>query len=227
MPEDSTVGAMIGRLTRAMDKALPGAPVHGRFAPRRRDGTLPQRPPAERHAAALLLLFEKAGRPHVVLTLRASHLPHHADQVSLPGGRIEPDESAETAALREAHEEIGVPPAIVRVAGQLTPISIPVSGFSLNVVVGIALETPAFVPAIGEVAQVLEVPLDELADPERIRCMESQRDGQIYDVPYFEVGGLRVWGATAMVLCEFLALIGHDLDPWRQPRPAATGPERT
>ena len=84
----------------------------------------------------------------------------------------------------------------------------------MQAVIGVATETPAFVPAAGEVAQVLEVPLEELADPSRLRRTTSERDGQIYDIPYFEVGGLQVWGATAMILSEFLTLIGHDLDPW-------------
>ncbi len=215
MPDRSMLSTMIANLTRAMQQSLPGGDIQRRFAPRRQDGTFSERAPGERQAAALLLVFEKAGRPHLVLTLRASHLPHHADQVSLPGGRIEPDETAETAALREAFEEVGVPPAIVRVAGRLTPLGIPVSGFTLQVVVGVALETPAFVPEPGEVAQVLEVPIDELADPGRLRCTTISRDGEVYEVPYFEIGGLQVWGATAMALCEFLSLLGHDVDPWK------------
>jgi 8-oxo-dGTP pyrophosphatase MutT (NUDIX family) len=214
MTGDTPLGAILERLSRSLPAMRPGQSAQMRFAPRRRDGSLPPRRPGDRQAAALLLLFEKRGRPHVVLTLRAAHLPHHADQVSLPGGRIEPDESPEVAALREAYEEIGIPPAIVRVAGRLTPLHIPVSGFTLQAVIGVATETPAFVPAAGEVAQVLEVPLEELADPSRLRRTTSERDGQIYDIPYFEVGGFQVWGATAMILSEFLTLIGHDLDPW-------------
>ena len=150
----------------------------------------------------------------MVLTLRASHLPHHADQVSLPGGRIEAGETAEAAALREAREEVGLDPAIVQLVGSLTPVHIPVSGFTLNVVVGVARESPRFAPEPGEVAAVLEVPLADLMNPACLQRSIWARDGRELDVPFFEVAGHRVWGATAMALCEFLALVGYEADPW-------------
>jgi 8-oxo-dGTP pyrophosphatase MutT (NUDIX family) len=193
-------------LLQALGRELPGTHVQGRLAPRLRDGGTLARPPGTRDAAALLLVFGKADRPHLVLTLRAPDLLYHADQVSLPGGAMEPGESPEAAALREAYEEIGVPREIVGIAGRLTPLHIPVSGFTLHPVVGIARETPAFVPAPGEVARVLEVPLDELCDPARLKSTTWVREGREYDVPYFDVMGQRVWGATAMVLSEFLWL---------------------
>jgi 8-oxo-dGTP pyrophosphatase MutT (NUDIX family) len=126
---------------------------------------------------------------------------------------MEPDESPEATALREASEEIGVPPAIVDIVGRLSPLHIPISGFTLHVVVGVTRETPAFAPAPDEVARVIEVPLDELMDPVRVKVTTYEHDGREYDVPYFEVAGLHVWGATAMVLCEFLWLVGFRIDP--------------
>ena len=99
-----------------------------------------------------------------MLTVRGADLPHHADQISLPGGRPAPGETAEDTALREAVEEIGVDVTGLAIAGRLTPVHIAVSGFNVQPIVALADTAPVFVPAPGEVAEVLEVPLAVLAD---------------------------------------------------------------
>lgn len=200
------------RLAAALAGPLPGSRVHDRLSPRLLDGTLPVRAPQERPAAVLLLLFEREGVPHVVLTVRGAGLPHHADQISLPGGRPAPGESPEQTALREAFEEIGVDPATLTIAGRLTPVHIPVSGFTIEPVIALAEGVPAFVPAAGEVAAVLEVPLAALADPAALRIGRRARGGIEIDAPYFAVGDHQVWGATAMLLAELLAVCGWDPD---------------
>jgi 8-oxo-dGTP pyrophosphatase MutT (NUDIX family) len=201
------------RLAAALDQPLPGARIHERLSPRLLDGTLPVRAPQERPAAVLLLLFERDGAAHVVLTVRGAGLPHHADQISLPGGRAEPGESPEQTAVREAVEEIGVDPAALTIAGRLTPVHIPVSGFTIDPVVAIAAGVPAFVPDDREVAAVLEVPLAELAHADALRTGRRARGGVEIDAPYFAVGEHQVWGATAMLLGELLAVFGWDPGP--------------
>ncbi len=146
-------------------------------------------------------------RAHIVLTVRADSL-RHGGQVSLPGGVVEPGETHEQAALREAHEEVALPLAPVRVLGALTPLDIPVSGFRLHPIVAATPDAPLLAPADSEVAQILEIPVHDLLDAANFVRTSRERDGVRYIVPAFRVAGHDVWGATAMVLAEFLALLG-------------------
>lgn len=166
-------------------------------------------PPDIRNAAGLLLLFPHVNeRAHIVLTVRAGTLGRHGGQVSLPGGVIEPGESYAHAAIREAHEEIALDPSLVRVAGALSPIDIPVSNFRLHPIVGVSDVRPSLAPADGEVAKILEVAIDDLLSPSALAETTREREGRRITVPVFHAGGEEIWGATAMVLAEFLTLIG-------------------
>jgi 8-oxo-dGTP pyrophosphatase MutT (NUDIX family) len=164
-----------------------------------------------RPAAALLLIYPHAAEWHVPLTVRGSALRHHTGQVSLPGGRLDhPDESVEQAALREAQEEIGIAPDTVEIIGRLTPVPIAVSGHLLHPVVGIAKERPAFSVAAPEVERLIEFPIWRLMEPDAIGSEQRVRRVTpqiVQTIPYFDAAGVRIWGATAMVLAEFMALL--------------------
>ena len=161
-----------------------------------------------RHAAGLLVLFPRADHAHIVLTVRADTLGRHSGQVSLPGGVIEPGEAFEQAALREAHEEIALSSAGVEVLGALSPIDIPVSGFRLHPIVAASHAEPVLSAADGEVARILEVPVDDLMAPGSVVTIVRERDGARITVPAFLVGADEIWGATAMILAEFLVVLG-------------------
>ena len=210
-----TFGDASRRLEAELARELPGAAAQERMAP------VPRRqwPPGfnvarVRHAAGVLLLFptDANAQAAIVLTVRGD-TPRHAGQVSLPGGVVEPGETFEQAALREAHEEVALDVSQVRVIGALTPLDIPVSGFRLYPVVATTGARPRLTPADGEVAHILEVPLQELLDPSRTRWSNRTRDGIALRVPAFCVSGHEIWGATAMVLAEFLTLLG-----WKGPK---------
>lgn len=205
---------IVRRLGHALGGTLPGPDAQSMMAPRPRRAWPPGFDPASvRHAAGLLLLFPADGRSHVVLTVR-SEAVRHAGQVSLPGGVIEPGETIEGAAVREAREEVALVDPI-RIAGALTPLDIPVSGFRLHPVVGVADTRPALHPSDGEVARVLELAVDTLMDPATIEWRAMTRGDLLLDVPAFVVGDVVIWGATAMVLSELLAMLGWGGPPAR------------
>ena len=202
---------LVIQLSDALMRPLPGAAAQGLMAPRPR-GTWPDTPePTYRAAAGLLLVYPRETLAHVLLTVRSRHV-RHAGQVSMPGGVVEPGESIVEAALRETHEEVAFADADVRVLGQLSPVDIAVSGFRLHPVVATIDRAPTFQPADREVARILEVPVSNLLDPARLEEHPMTRGRVDLIAPAFVLEEVVVWGATAMVLAEFLALTG-----WRGP----------
>jgi 8-oxo-dGTP pyrophosphatase MutT (NUDIX family) len=197
-----------------MTQPLPGLEAQLRMAPTPRVGWDPLKfPEGTRYGAALLLVYPHDDTLQLPLTVRGSGLRNHTGQVSLPGGRVDAGESFEDAALREAQEEIGVDPRTVELLGRLTPLHIPVSGYVLHPVVGFTSMRPAFQRAEWEVARIIEAPVPVLHDP-RVRKKEKRSrhvNGQIIEVevPFYDIDGEKVWGATAMVLAEFGAMVGR------------------
>ena len=223
----------VDRLQRAFRHELPGPNAQARMAPVPRRAWPSHLNPARiRNAAGLLLVFpgpprerrnaeraehaEKnqldtdtmADAAHIVLTVRSHTLERHGGQVSLPGGVVDPGETFERAALREAHEEVALTIDEIEVLGALTPLDIPVSGFRLHPIVAAAPVQPAMAPADGEVDRILEIDIDELLTPSCVIRTTRERDGRTITAPAFRAGGVEIWGATAMVLAEFLALFG-------------------
>jgi 8-oxo-dGTP pyrophosphatase MutT (NUDIX family) len=148
-----------------------------------------------RPAAVLVAVHQ--GR--VILTKRSSALKHHPGQIAFPGGKVEPGETHEQAALREAQEEIGLPPGIVQVLGHL-PAHETITGFSVLPVLAHLSGDFLPVPEAGEVDEVFSVPLSHVTDPVQFRIERRQWRGEwrrYYAVPY---GPYYIWGATARIL---------------------------
>jgi len=163
-------------------------------------------PDDARQAAVVLALNRTAAGWSVPAILRPETMKAHAGQVSLPGGLIEADETTVQAALRELEEELGCGAATMRVVGQLTPVYVFVSGFQVTPVVAVSEEPLVLQPNEHEVAAVIDVPLAELADPSLRGRHVIERCGLRFTVPHFAIAGQRVWGATSLILAEFIAL---------------------
>ena len=160
-----------------------------------------------RKAAVLVLLYPQADATALALTLRQPTLRDHSGQVSLPGGTIDAGETPEEAALREGWEEIGVPAGRPNVLGRLTEIYIPPSNFCVKPVVAALDGGFEFQPHEVEVAELLEVPAAWLLDAGRVSVESRQILGAPTDVPYFDIAGHHVWGATAMILAELARVL--------------------
>jgi 8-oxo-dGTP pyrophosphatase MutT (NUDIX family) len=161
--------------------------------------------PGSRPAAVLVPLFEADDEAHVILTKRPDTMPTHQGEVSFPGGGLRDgvDDSRKDAALREAEEEIGLPPAAVEVVAELDTLATVGSRFTITPFVGIIDRLPQLVPHPGEVVKILEVPLSELLDDDAFH--EEYWGSPNRAISFFELPGETVWGATARVLVAFLA----------------------
>lgn len=163
--------------------------------------------------AAVLLLFYphttySDSELHLVLTRRTEYPGVHSGQISLPGGRQEDGETLQATALREAHEEVGVSPQELQVIGKLSMLYTPPSNFCIQPFIAFSPARPEFELEAKEVAELIETPLSLLLNP-KTRRQEIWHFPNYGDrrVPFYDIFGHKVWGATAMILSEFLTLL--------------------
>jgi 8-oxo-dGTP pyrophosphatase MutT (NUDIX family) len=157
-------------------------------------------------AAVLVPLLSVEGVPSVLLTLRRGDLKHHAGQLSFPGGRVEPGEDTLAAALREAHEEIGLEPDRAQPLGRLSEALVLQSAFRLTPWVASVPYPYPYAAAPREVEAIWHVPLPALLAPGAHRTERRVAYGLDVDVHYYDVEGRTIWGATARVLTELLGI---------------------
>ncbi|MCL4799535.1 MAG: CoA pyrophosphatase [Burkholderiales bacterium] len=204
---------MLGTCPEPEHMNAPGSPrlpdarwLRERFAARRAfeplttgDGHLFRRDGVIRPASVLVPVVDRDAELSVLFTRRTAHLHDHAGQISFPGGRAEPDESALDTALRETAEEIGLDPGRVEVLGTLSDY-VTVTGYRVTPVVGLVSPPFDLQPDAFEVAEIFEVPLAFLLDPanhQRNRVVAQGLERQYYAMPY---GPYYIWGATAGML---------------------------
>jgi 8-oxo-dGTP pyrophosphatase MutT (NUDIX family) len=171
------------------------------------DGHLWRRPEEIRPAAVLVPVVRRVDGLTVLLTRRTAHLNDHAGQISFPGGRAEPgDADPAQTALRETAEEIGLEAARVEVLGVLHPY-VTVTGYRVTPVVGLVTPPLELRPDDFEVAEVFEVPLKFLLDPDnhqRNSVLYEGRERHYYAMPYRQY---YIWGATAGMLMNFCSFL--------------------
>jgi 8-oxo-dGTP pyrophosphatase MutT (NUDIX family)/GNAT superfamily N-acetyltransferase len=175
-----------------------------------------------RPAAVLVLLFpDDEGQARVLLTARVPHLSTHAGEVSFPGGSADPDDADPVAtALREAAEEVGLDPEAcgLRVTGGLEVFALTVSGFRITPVVALAVRRPESHAAPGEVARIIEAPVEAFLPDAPVELEERTIRERLIRFGVYPVEGERVWGATARMLGQLGALLADETET---SRPAA------
>lgn len=193
-----------------ISKGLPGTEVQWQMASSDRlVRDFPRVPgPNVRIASVLILLYPYNGTVRTVFIQRPDYNGVHSGQISFPGGRKEPSDSdiIETA-LREAKEEIGADPSEISVIGTLTPLFIPVSNMLVTPVAGWSKTKPEFKCQAEEVVFLIEADLRIFLDQAIVKTKPMEIRGEKYDIKYFDYDGFVIWGATAMMLNELLAII--------------------
>ena len=162
-------------------------------------------------AAVLMPLFERAGGLHVVYIRRSDHVASHRGQVAFPGGRVDPvDATLLDAALREAHEEVGIHPSTVEVVGAFPTMQTTTSGIVVAPFVGVIPSDAPLKPQISEVAEIFDVPLTALRDPKFRGDYEWKSDGpagRSSKFPAILYGGQVIWGLTLRITLNLLELL--------------------
>lgn len=163
-----------------------------------------------RESSVLILLYIKDNEFYVPFIQRPEYNGAHSAQISLPGGKFEPqDRNLKDTALRETWEEIGVKPDKIKIVGSLTPIFIPNSNFNVTPYVAYLAECPSFTPDAFEVDYIIEAKLSQLIAPETIQSFEKNINGHIIEAPFFNIDNCQIWGATAMIISELKELINN------------------
>lgn len=210
MPE-SDFAKFSGALTRRLQRPLPGRDAQLKMSSLVRIQELLRLTPSDdaRLSSVLILFYPFAGKIWFTLIQRPDYKGVHGGQISLPGGKSEDtDESLIFTALREAQEEIGIIPAQVQIAGTLTEMYIPPSNFIVTPVVGFQMNRPEFRADPTEVAEIIEIKLDDLLDDTRVTRKKMRLvAGITLKVPAFYIDGHVIWGATAMILSELKEII--------------------
>jgi 8-oxo-dGTP pyrophosphatase MutT (NUDIX family) len=207
--------SFINALQKRLGNPLPGWDAQKKMAslsrPENRDFFNFKVPGDWKTAAVLCLLFPQNGEWHIALMQRTVNKhDKHSGQISFPGGRYEKEDTDYAfTALRETEEEFGVPMADIEILGKLTPLPVPASNFMVYPYVGYCKTTPTFKPDASEVANILKPSIQHLLDPANLKTKDwSDPSGwQLKNIPYFDVDNKIVWGATAMMLSEFLEIV--------------------
>ncbi len=191
--------------SRVLLQDRPGPEVRRTMAPSQRRNNPMAETREIRTAGVLLLLFEQQGIWRLPLIVRPDYDGPHSGQIAFPGGSHEPnDVTLWNTATRECEEEIGVCQDAIQQLGLLAPIFIPNSRYKVVPYIGWVQGVVEFRPEPTEVAEVLQLPLDLLLDPQHSKKETWEIRGMEVEVPFYQYGHHQIWGATAMMLCEFL-----------------------
>lgn len=191
---------------------LPGEEAQMAMAPlkRRERSIAMQNSKDYRESAVAIILYQKSNQVYFTLIQRPNYDGAHGGQVALPGGKMDKiDKDLIETAKRESREEIGVKEFDLEILGELTPVFIPVSKFKVSPFIFWWKGNYEFVKDQREVDEILEIELSHLLDEERVKTDHFKVGGGVTlkDIPFFDLENRRVWGATAIILSEFKAVL--------------------
>jgi 8-oxo-dGTP pyrophosphatase MutT (NUDIX family) len=196
----------IKTLKEELKSDLPGKKAQMKMAPSIRDQYKLDK--ENRNAGVLILLYPKNEALNIAFIKRTEYDGPHSGQISFPGGKSEDtDQDIIFTALRESYEEIGINPDKVNVLGQLTPLHIPVSNFIVYPIVGVYETTPSFKADPHEVKEVISFKLKDLLNPDNCTTKEFKYGDLSFTAPIYNPNNITIWGATAMILSEFLEIL--------------------
>lgn len=188
---------------------LPGQPAQMRMSPTPLDPdfVLPRNPSETAHPSGVLIPVypDSSQKLQVVLTLRSDRI-RHAGQISFPGGRQENNEALKETALRELHEEVGIHSSSVKTAGPITPLYLYRTDNQITPFIGIMDEKPTLIPNPIEVSEILTADLDSLLSEKYKKRENWDLPQSSFDVPFWDIHDVPLWGATAMIMSEFLSI---------------------
>jgi 8-oxo-dGTP pyrophosphatase MutT (NUDIX family) len=178
-------------------------------AERRLNSSRYKLPDDHRKSAVLILLYQSRDTIRFPLIIRSVYDGVHSGQVALPGGSVDAsDETMQATAIRETCEETGVLKENIRIIGELSELYIPPSNFLVRPFVAIHEQKPKFVPHEREVARIVEMDAEKILDEKFIGEKKIKlSNGVSVITPCFEIDGLVIWGATAMILSEFKSVL--------------------
>ncbi len=207
--------SFVSYCNRVIRERLPGVHAQRKMAP------VPDRRPGmddleglNTRDSAVLILFSLQDPQAILYTVRNEELPYHGGQISFPGGRQELGETPIQTAQRETAEEVGIGPDQYEIVGCLSPLYVPPSRFIIHPWLAFCEDRPAIAMQTSEVSEAFWVPLKDLTDPKKIKTRDLEYGGERLSYPFWDVHKVPLWGATAMITSEILALYQEFMDKY-------------
>lgn len=201
----------INLLEKELKKDLPGKIFQDKMAPPGRESRYLLKPDSrlQQKAGILILLFPFQDKLHTVFIKRTENNGPHSGQISFPGGKFNSrDKDLEYTALRETTEELGVNSESIRLLGALTPLFIPVSNYDVFTFIGFMNKYTGFSIQTDEVQYAIIENIQELQKPDSLGILEINHSKYHIKTPCYKIKDTNIWGATAMILSEFLEVYG-------------------
>lgn len=203
------------QLQEKLSGPFPGISSHLKMAPAHRKTefvAIEGKDIQPRLSAVLAILFHDDNHLKIVFIRRGEYVGIHSGQIAFPGGRYEEsDGDLQFTAIREAEEEIGVKPDSYQIIGQLSDLYVPPSNFLVRAFVAYAHARPEYIRDEREVQEIIEIDLDYFRNPEIIKVKDFPAHNSVNNTaaPYFDVNGVIIWGATAMMLTELIDILNR------------------